>query len=100
MRNKVTRAQAFDLLSKSPYIKRKLSVGESRDGQFLMDRGWAIVDISRDLGYVDVVYNFNGRYSVRRASLAGFLTFLREVIETRSPLRHLYFDLTEPHDHA
>jgi hypothetical protein len=66
----------------------------------MINDGWIITQIDRSLGFVEVLANDRGRYVVYRASLRPFLELLRERIDTYSPLRHLYFDLTTPHEHA
>lgn len=100
MVEKLTRAQAFDRLSKSSWILGKVNVDMDRAEEFLGNRSWAVVEASRELGFVDVVYNYNGRYSLRQAPLASFLDVLRQVLDTYSPLRRLYYTLTEPYEHA
>lgn len=102
-------ARAYDLLdaaTKRGVIRQNMSCytgGLEHDHVnrgWLINDGWVIFDINKDLGFVDVLANSRGRYKVYRAPLSSFIDLLRERIDTYSPLRHLYFDLTAPHEHA
>lgn len=97
---KLSRAEAFAALMSSPWIKKKVAVDTSRSSEFLENRAWAITDVNRDLGKIGVVSNFNGRYSLHEAPLSRFIDVLRETIDTYSALRHIYYDLTTPHEYA
>lgn len=75
---KLTPYRAFELLRDStitnPTGERRAWPGAKAfvSNRGLVNKMWACVRIDLDLGFMDMVYNHDGRYSLRRMSLQSF----------------------------
>lgn len=92
---KLTPYRAFELLRDSTITN---PTGEYRPwpgaAAFVKNRGlvnkmWACISINLDLGYMDMVYNHDGRYSLRRMSLQSFRTAVEGHAHKSKPVADL-----------
>lgn len=102
MERKLGLDEAFMLLTRSAWVKEKpVSRADCRHSEyFLLNKGWSIVEIDRDLGVIKAVYNHDGFYSLRVASLQSFLNATDSMASWHRDIRNLRTELMAPHEHA
>lgn len=85
--------EAFKLLRDSPFIegpRRWMGEKVFLAGSGLVNKGWAVVSIDRDLGKIQVVYNHDGRYTLQEAGLHSFLESTRQATTWSHSLRRIH----------